>query len=160
MADYDTCWLKIPEECKEQVEQIVSLNYQYNCYLVHNNLRISEYTFVEVKRGELDFLDDLHEQGIPFNFHNDNSDPDDRRFVRCRFTSDGEMILQDYFESETKISAEAFLYEIDKCTSPDEKLVYINKQYIRFSNLLISLPWNNQVEYGKIYRMRRLVEPS
>ena len=158
MAEYFACWLKIPEEFQEQIEQIVSEKYNYDVYLVETKPRILEYLFDEIKWGELSFLDDLHEMGIPFNFSNDDSD--DCRFIKCRFTPDGEMILQDYLESDTKIDADTFIDEIDKCKTPEQKLDYINRLYISCSNILNHLPWDNQIEYGKLYRTRKLIEPS
>ena len=158
MAEYFACWLKIPEECQEQLEQIVSDYDDFDWMLVGANPRIIEYIFNEVKWGELDFLDQLHEQGIPFDFSNDHSE--DSRHISCRFTSDGEMILQDYFESDTRIEGNDFIRTIDLCTSPEEKLKFLNEQYMKLSNLLTLLPWDNQVEYGKLYRTRKLIEPS
>ena len=163
MAKYYTCWLHVPEECRKQLEQIVSKKYDYasdNAYLVNTEPRIFGYIFDEVKWRELDFLDDLHELGIPFNFSNDDNDPYLKRIIKCRFTPDGERILQDYLHSEAKIDAECFIASIDECKTPEEKLNYINQQYMHFSNLLTSLPWDNQVEYGKLYRTRKLIEPS
>ena len=158
MADYLCCWLKIPEECQQEFEKIVPDDHSKEHYLVDNNPRLIEYIFSEVKWGELDFLDDLHEIGIPFDFSNDNSE--DARHIICRFTSDGEMILQDYLESDSKIEGSYLISSIDSCNSPEEKLQFINEQYIKFSNLLTPLPWDNQIEYGKLYRTRQLIDPS
>ena len=158
MAEYFACWLKIPEECQEQLEQIVSDYDNFDYMLVSTNPRIIEYIFNEVKWGELDFLDDLHEQGIPFDFSNDDSD--DRRFIKCRFTPDGEMILEDYLESDTKIEAQDFIFAFESCKSSQDKVDLMNAYYMKLTNLINPLPWDNQVEYGKLYRTRKLIEPS
>ena len=158
MAEYLTCWLKVPEEYKNIVEDMIPNEETYDSFVYKTEPRLFEFTFPEIKWGELDFLDQLHEQGIPFDFSNDDSE--DSRHISCRFTSDGEIILQDYLESESKIQGSYFIRTIDLCNSPEEKLKFLNEQYMKLSNLLIQLPWDNQIEYGKLYRTRKLIEPS
>ena len=106
--------------------------------------------FAEVNYGELDNLALLEEAGIPYNSswaEGGNYSPGTEF---CRFTSEGDPIIKSFTNAELNpnINILKTLFE-----SPDILINYLKK----FIEDTAIIPWDNQVEYGKRYKVRQLI---
>ena len=106
--------------------------------------------FHEVNNGCIEEQDQLTDLGIPYNYEwgmGDNYNPGSKYI---RFTPEGELQHIDYYENELNPPLEKLLELVSK---PKELAEYVQQH----SDNLTPLPWDNQVEYGKIYRTRQLI---
>lgn len=143
----DRTWVEIVvlNETIDQVKSILP-----NDADVTPGVSLSAFYFYEVNNGHIEEQEELSKHGIPYNYEWGNGDNYEAGSKHIRFTPEGEVQHIEYFESEINPPIEKLLELVDQ----PEKLA----QYVRqYSAEKTPLPWNNQVEYGKIYRTRQLI---
>lgn len=106
--------------------------------------------FREVNQGCIDEQDELTNVGIPYNYEWGNGDNYDAGSKYIRFTPDGQLVHIEYYESEINPPLEKLL---ELVSTPKELAEFVQQ----YANEKTPLPWDNQVEYGKIYRTRQLI---
>ena len=145
----DRTWVAITvlKESLDQVKEIFSDFYDIE--IVEGDYLASLH-FDEVNNECVEEQDDLTEKGIPYNYEwgiGDNYDPGSKYI---RFTPKGDLQHIEYYANELNPPLEKLLELVDQ----PEKMA----QYVRqYSAEKTPLPWDNQVEYGKIYRARQLI---
>ena len=145
----DRTWVEIVvlKESLDQVKEI--FNDFYDIKIVKGDF-VSSLYFEEVNNGCIEEQDELTEKGIPYNYMWGNGDNYEAGSKYIRFTLEGEVKHIEYYKSELNPPIEKLLELVDQ----PEKLA----QYVRqYSAEKTPLPWNNQVEYGKIYRTQQLI---
>lgn len=110
----------------------------------------TSYTFHDVNYGELDFLHLLQTKGISYLSEWESGDEYDAGCASCRFTPEGEAIIREIYDSEYNPSMGLLLERID---NPTALRTYI----LEHKESQTILPWDNQEEYGKIYRVNQLL---
>ena len=111
---------------------------------------LTSFFFHEVNNGCIEEQDQLTDLGIAYDYEwgmGDNYNPGSKYI---RFTPEGELQHIDYYENELNPPLEKLLELVSK---PKELAEYVQQH----SDNLTPLPWDNQVEYGKIYRTRQLI---
>ena len=111
------------------------------------------FCFSEVNTGDLDFLRELRNLGIAYNSSWDRGDNYKEGVEYCRFTPEGKRVIKTIYDGDENPRINELLIRID---SYEELKQYILDHAERHS----ILPWDNQVEYGKIYRAMRLITPE
>jgi hypothetical protein len=119
---------------------------EYSC----DDLHLTSFLFYEINNGNLPFLQNLTEAGIAFDSDWDKGAGFDSGSETCRFTSDGVVVGKDIYTHETSISLDLLMQYIDRPAA----LVNIIRDRKAWLHLL---PWDNQEEYGKLYRTLRLI---
>lgn len=111
------------------------------------------YCFYEVNYGNLPFLDALMQAGIPFDSDWDSGGEYGAGVETCRFTPDGQAIRKETANEYRNPEISKLMGLLDK---PDELKACIVEHF----NHVTSLPWDNQIEYAKIYRLTRIITPK
>lgn len=113
---------------------------------------LTDFYFEDVNYGVLDFLDDLEAAGIAYDssWSNGGEYSSGTRF--CRFTKTGELVSKELYDNARDVSLTLLLEFVDT----PEKM----KQVVLDHAEKVSIPsWDNQEEYSKLYRMRKLITP-
>lgn len=106
--------------------------------------------FEEVNYGTLNFLDKLKAAGIAYESEWDRGSEYGPGVKSVRFTADGDVIEKEIYNSECSIDVHDLMALLDK---PEEL-----KDLITYTHEAVSvLPWENQEEYGKLYRAKMLI---
>lgn len=109
--------------------------------------------FEEVNYGRLDFLDKLKAAGIAYESEWDRGSEYGPGIKSVRFTADGEVIQKEIYNSECSIDVHDLMALLNK---PEELKGLITSTHEAVS----VLPWENQEEYGKLYRAKQLITPT
>lgn len=117
---------------------------------INEDISLTNFRFYEVNYGCVEEQDQLTDLGIPYNYEWGSGDNYKSGFKYIRFTPEGEVKHIKYYEDEINPPLEKLL----ELVSNPEKLVRYVQQY---ADDKTPLPWDNQVEYGKIYRTRQLI---
>lgn len=106
--------------------------------------------FEEVNYGTLDFLDKLKASGIAYESEWDRGSEYGPGVKSVRFTPDGDVVEKEVYNSECSIDVHDLMALLNK---PEEL-----KDLITSTHQAVSvLPWENQEEYGKLYRAKQLI---
>lgn len=145
----DRTWVEIVvlKESLDQVKEIFSDF--YNIDIVEEDYMACLH-FDEVNNGHIEEQDDLTEKGIPYNYEWGKGDNYNAGYKYIRFTPEGEVIHIEHYDTEVNPPLEKLTELLDE---PEELAEFIRK----FVKERTPLPWDNQVEYGKIYRARQLL---
>lgn len=149
MGDRTTVTLTVPHDFANIVEEIDKANKREPS--TEGNLIFL--TYYEVSYGELHFLKKLKEQGIPYDSAWCDGGEYSSGTKSLRFTPEGEAIELEIYDDDANPKMGALMNLIDDPVAL--------RQYIldhRASRPV--LPWDNQVEYGKIYRARQPINPQ
>lgn len=143
----DRTWVEIVvlNETRSLVEEILPDATEINI-----SLEFSSFYFDEVNDGYIEEQDQLTERGIPYNYAWGRGSNYDSGTMYIRFTHEGNLQCIKYYDNEFNPPLEKLL----KLVSKPKELAKFVQQY---ANEKTPLPWNNQVEYGKIYRTRQLI---
>ncbi len=109
--------------------------------------------FFEVNYGNLDFLNELVAAGIAFDSEWDAGGEYAKGGDYARFTETGELQRRELYEGEENPPIGPLLERID---DPEALRTFILDYHERKQ----ILPWDSQVEYGKLYRARQLIQPT
>lgn len=114
---------------------------------------LAYHQFHEVNYGTLDFLDKLKAAGIAYESEWDRGSEYGPGVKSVRFTSDGDVVEKEIYNSECSIDVHDLMALLDK---PEEL-----KDLITSTHQAVSvLPWENQEKYGKLYRAKQLINPT
>lgn len=145
MGDRTTVYLTVLKAHADQIEKV------FNNRERSENGMFVEYTFYGVNYGELDDLPELAAQGIAYTSRWDSGSEYGAGEENCRFTSEGEMIIQTVSDESRNPSLNALIEVIDD-------YALLKTKIIEHANCVVSLPWDNQEEYGKRYRTSQLIQ--
>ena len=149
MGDRSTVTLTVLTSHKKQVEEIIR-DFSESPEAEDHKDACTVFTFEEVNYGSLDFLDVLISKGIAYTSEWSNGCEYGSGAENTRFTSDGEAIIKTIYDSDLSIPIDTLMGIINQ----PEELV----ELIKNSNEEVQvLPWDNQEEYGKRYKVRRLI---
>lgn len=148
MGDRTSVTLGIPNALKEQAKTIIGQDYD-----TEKTAMLAYFTFEQVNYGELDFLDALQAAGIAYDSGWEAGDEYGPGCKSCRFTSEGEAIVKEIYDTELDPPMSTLIQLIDQA----ENLRDFILQYKAERTLL---PWANQEEYGKLYRAHMLIAPQ
>lgn len=108
------------------------------------------YTFYDCKYGELSFTDKLTELGIPHNREWESGHEYSAGVETIRFTSEGKVQRIVIYDGSRRIDIDTLVELINNYEDLKEYILTKQKE-----NEV--LPWDNQIEYGRIYMARRLI---
>lgn len=111
---------------------------------------LSYHQFDEINHGELDFLHKLKAAGIAYESRWDRGYEYGPGVKSLRFTPDGNVVEKEIYDSECAIDLKSLMPLLDK---PEELREYILTRHQEVS----TLSWENQEEYGKLYRAKQLI---
>lgn len=108
------------------------------------------FVFGEVNYGELDFLDKLQDAGIAYDSEWEAGSEYGSGGEHCRFTAEGEIVLKEIYDSEINPNLTQLISLIDQPEALRNFILHHKEQ-------ITTLPWDNQEEYGKLYRTKQLI---
>lgn len=147
MGDRTYVELTIPTECEALANTVINA-YEEPEWNKDQDFMVG--TFNEVNYGDLPFLSDLADLGIPYESQWDAGSEYGAGIEYGRFTPNGEYTTLTVYESTRNPDIDELLRLSSK---PKELIQYTHK----YAEENTPLPWDNQVEYGKIYRMKQLL---
>lgn len=112
--------------------------------------KLTYFVYEEVNYGNLPELKVLLEHGIAYESEWEAGGDFGKGAEQLRFTSEGEAVVMSVYESEQNPPMNELLAIIDK---PEELRNYI----LKYKEVHTPLPWDNQEEYGKLYRAKKLL---
>ena len=110
------------------------------------------YDFSDVGYGILPFGKKLQKAGIAHDSSWESGSGYGPGTHSCRFTEFGDLVLQDIGDDQINPDLDALMALIDK---PDE----LRQHILDHQKMFYVLPWDNQEEYGKVYRAKQLISP-
>jgi hypothetical protein len=111
------------------------------------------FSYYDVTYGELPFLVDLRDKGIAYDSAWDKGDEYDSGAESCRFTSEGTAVVKTLYDSDRNPNLELLTLFLD---DP----IGLHGVITDHITSLEVLPWDNQAEYGKVYRTIQLINPT
>ena len=150
MSNRYDCELEVPIEYQEIVAELVSkeLGYSYSPSPINISNRVY-FCLDEVRYCDLESLHQLTELGIAYDFTSNDGD----YYCASRFTNEGE-------HTSIDLAISGMNPDLSQCRAlldrPADLLDYIQKHV----QAVTPLPWDNQVEYGKRYRIKQLLLPG
>ena len=150
MGDRTTVYLTVPASMKERAEA------QFGSYtpIDENAADVLEgfhrFTFDEVNYGELPFLENLTSEGIPYDSDWCQGGEYGEGMESCRFIAAGGVVIKTVYACDANPSMQQLIARIDH---PDMLRQFILEHQAHQK----SLPWDNQEEYSKLYRMIQLI---
>jgi len=115
-----------------------------------SNKGFTDCCFDEVNYGNLDFLGDLAAAGIAYSSSWGNGDNYASGTEYCRFTAEGKCIVTQVYDDSQDPSLDSLLKLIDEPNALREFILLHQKK-------VSPLPWDNQEEYARIYKTRKLI---
>lgn len=106
--------------------------------------------FYEVNYGTLHFLGKLMEAGIPFTSDWDSGGDYGPGSHFCRYTADGEL-------QEIELSNDYRNPELSRLMELLDEPVALKEYIINHHKAVTPLPWDNQLEYSKVFRIKKLI---
>lgn len=111
---------------------------------------VTRFSFAEVNYANLAFIPLLREHGIAYDSRWDEMSEYSAGVESCRFTEAGEIQVKEISDDSLSIPLVQLKEYIDK---PEQ----LRKFILAHEESITVLPWDNQVEYGKRYRLRQLI---
>jgi hypothetical protein len=108
--------------------------------------------FDEVNYGDLKCLPQLQAAGIAFDSSWERGSGYSPGTKSCRFTPEGECIIKEIYDGDQDPEMHELLKRINDYTQLKEYILNHREAHT-------VLPWDNQIEYGKIYRTLQLITP-
>lgn len=153
MGDRTYVYLTVPEVHFDYVCDVYKydIDPNYSTTTVANSL--VSFEFEEINYGELHDLHKLIEAGIAFTSAWCRGDEYGEGEHSVRFTPEGEKVETNYFEAELCIN----YHDLKAMFKTGEPLFHIETRLNSMAKQCELLPWDNQVEYGKLYLTRKLL---
>lgn len=120
-------------------------------YPGENGNVLTSFIFNEVNYGELYFLEDLENLGIAYDSRWDAGCEYSAGIKHARFTAEGELQLAEVYDTGVNP-------DIDHCIKLIDDYPALRQYLINHKAQTTPLPWDNQEEYGKIYRTKKLIQ--
>lgn len=114
---------------------------------------LTEYLFYDVNYGNLEFLPAIQNHGIAYTSRWESGSEYGPGEETCRFTPEGNLLIQTIGDEYKNPCLKSLM----KAINSHEMLKQI---IMRHYEEVTALPWDNQEEYGKIYRARQLINPT
>ena len=114
---------------------------------------LTYFYFSEVNYGELSFLNKLMDAGIAFDSCWGAGSDYGAGTKSCRFTPAGELDVREVYKTQENPPLSGLMSLID---SPTQLREYI----IQHRDEVTPLSWDNQEEYGKLHRTKKLISPK
>ena len=121
---------------------------------------VIRFTIDEVNYGDLPFLEELQKLGIAFHQYWESGSEYTAGERSLRFTEEGVAIHRSFFQSDIADQVEDALAKYDPQLSDQELGAQFRLLCESIKAQTETLPWDYQVEYGKLYRTRQLIDPS
>jgi hypothetical protein len=148
MGDRVSVYLTIPVELINIAVPLFSTKY-YDENLSDDG-KYMFYSFEECNYGNLSFTDKLIKHGIPFDKEWEEGSDFGAGNESYRYTPTGESIFNQVYRSSLSINIYNLLNLINNYEDLKEYILTKQKE-----NEV--LPWDNQIEYGRIHRARVLI---
>lgn len=110
-------------------------------------------SFYEVNYGDLPFLDELQENGIAFDSHWDPGSEFGSGTEYCRFLADGSVW-------RTPVMDEEINPKLSLCMELIDRLEELKNFIVEHYDKVTPPSWEHQIEYGKLYQARQLINPD
>ena len=154
MGDRTLVILEFPAEFEEEANAIIAAAYEEGENITHDAAAdIIRLSFEEVNYGELPFLSEMADAGIPYNSSWSSGSNYGAGTEYTRYTSEGCTVFLSVFDEDINPSIVALMTVIDEPI----KLQEMVRNHHRDTT---PLPWDNQVEYAKKYRVLKLINPA
>ena len=148
MGDHSYVTLSVLASQAEQAKTF--MDYEPNREGNFDKDRCIYFEFEEVNYGELKFLDALQAAGIAYLSEWESGQEYGAGCTSCRFTPEGKAIIKSFDDSEINPPLYNLMELIDQ---PDALRTFI----LAHKELRTIMPWDNQEEYGKLYRATQLI---
>ena len=148
MGDRCDVYIQIPAEYKDQVTHILDPTQHWET--VHG---LAEFCIPEVNYANIEAeTQALTREGIPHSWYWTPGGGYDSGKGYVRFTAEGEVIYHDYSDPDVNPCIDHVIKLLETKTS-EEVLEYLREYKAKYS----PQSWDNQVEYGKVYKLKQLV---
>jgi hypothetical protein len=149
MGDRTSVTLTVLTSQKGEAERI-ALQHDYEAEHVSSSENLTFFSYYEVNYGELHFLSDLTNAGIAFDSDWDHGSEygSGREFMR--FTPEGEAKGFSY-------SDEYHNPDLNRCMALLDEPEALKAYILDHHSKVTPLPWDNQEQYGKIFRTKNLI---
>jgi hypothetical protein len=114
---------------------------------------LSTFDFEDVNYGNLTFLDDLKEQGIPYDSSWGSGSEYGDGTKSLRLTSEGEAVETEIYDDEHSCAISDLMSLLNQPAALRVLILAKNAS-------LFVLPWDNQAEYAKLHRIRQLIHAT
>jgi|GEM_PF-5768650 len=153
MGDRTYVYLYVPAELFEQAKEIaIKHDGEPNEEDILND-EVHYMGFEEVNYGELDCIKELQSAGIPYDMDWAKGSEYEEGVQYCRFTETGDLTLKTINGSDYYIHPSVLEKVIEEHNSLDAV-----KDLLKRHHEAVDPPsWDNQVEYGKMYRTKQLI---
>lgn len=130
-------------------------DYDVDAWFVQEDISVPmvQFTFMDINWGHLPFLDELLAKGIAYTVTSEDDADGAEIFTNIRFTPEGGKEEKSHHASDSSISTGTMLSLIDDYSAL-KALILERKAAIH------TIPWATQLEYGKLYQMRQLINPT
>lgn len=150
MGDRTTVTLTILKSQSKEAEKLFLFNQLGSDFA---NEQFMEYVFHDVNYGNLSELPSLQNMGIAYTSRWEAGAEYGPGEETCRFTPEGELLIQTIGDEYKNPCLKSLMEVIDNHEMLKQRIM---KHYEE----VISLPWDNQEEYGKLFRTKRLINPT
>lgn len=130
--------------------QVVELSAPFTCSKQKGYDGITYYTFEGIAYGELPFLQKLRENGIAYTSAWTAEGDYQAGSEHCRFHPDGLLQRFEIYDHKINPDLDSLMELIDQ---PDKLRNFL----LVHQASTVPLPWDNQVEYGRIHQARELI---
>jgi hypothetical protein len=151
MGDRTTVTLTVLEEQAIEAANLFKNFGQLDEEYVQDNLK--SFVFLEVNYGNLPFLHKLINAGIAFDSEWNNGGNYCAGIHFVRFDSEGLI-------HSNEVTDESYNPDLDELVKRIDDYDELKKYILDHKRNVIPLPWDNQVEYGKIHRALMLIKPK
>lgn len=153
MGDRTYVCLYVPAELYEQAKEIAIKHDGEPNEENTVDARVHFMGFEEVNYGELNCIKELQSAGIPYDMDWAEGSGYEEGVQYCRFTETGDLTLKSVFGGDYCIHPSVLEEVIKEHNSLDAV-----KDFLKRHNETVTPPsWDNQVEYGKMYRTKQLI---
>ena len=154
MGDCTDCSMTVLKEHYEEARNILMANF-YKGY-IHDieHTQFAHIYYSGINYGNLKCDKELIAAGIPFTWYWGNGSEYGAGEQYCRFTETGELILKKIYEKDAdRISLSTLIKKLNNYEDLRECIL----QFERDQQVL---PWDNQIEYGKLYKLKQLISTT
>lgn len=146
MGDRTYVHLSVLSAQKAAVDNIITDGYE----TINDYGKYLQYVYPEVNYGVLDFLDVLRAAGIAYDSEWEAGNEYGAGCQSCRFTAEGGVIVKDVYDSELGVPIGLLMEKVDDPAA-------LRELVLEWRQRTLILPWENQEEYGKLYRAHMLI---
>lgn len=152
----DRCYMSLTVK-SEQMDEVRSIFKEAGNnpseFVMDNGQGFGFLGFEEVNYAKLEGIEAVQAAGIPFDLENTAGHDYEASTLYCRFTEEGTMQFQELCAEDEIVRLNDLLKIVDDHAALKALILQADadRQII---------PWDNQVEYGKRYVARQLIQPE